>query len=677
MKISIDSKAFINREVKSEIKNYAVCAAFLILIGFLSFMFSMRVDILGIEIVSCVSVISGILVFVFGSIYCSRRKDAFRKYLESFSFAVEGAAKEALLSFPDPMVIISEDGVIQWCNKKFTVLCKEENIIGENIKRLLPSVRIETFVEDNIPVQDFSYDGRDFILNGTVSEEVFDGLGTKMIGISFEDISDITNLQKKIDDKRTVVCVASIDNYDEVLKETPNSNHGVLLGDIERCVSLWVEKGGGIYRHYERDKYMIMFEAAKFDVLYKEKFTVLNEVKEINQQNKIPVTLSMGISNVSDDIRENDRIALGALDMALGRGGDQVVMKTENGYSFFGAKSLGVEKATKVKARIVAQRLSDLMDKASNVIIMGHKGADYDSFGAAVGLFRAAREHGKAAYIAMDKNKNNIGGILPDILMHRTIAEGIVGLDKATAVADSDSLIIIVDTHRESMVEYSELFRFSENIVLIDHHRRSEDFMENTVLTYHEPYASSTCEMVTEILQYMDCAHDITVYEAEAMYCGIYMDTKAFKFKTGARTFEAAAYLRKAGVDPVRVHTLFRNDISMYIQKSKVISNAKIYRNNIAIAVCDEQSKNLQLVVAQAADDLLNIKGVEASFVLAAAGQRIIISGRSLGAVNVQVILEKLGGGGHITIAGAQLENNSLTIAEMKLHNAIDEALFE
>ncbi len=352
-------------------------------------------------------------------------------------------------------------------------------------------------------------------------------------------------------------------------------------------------------------------------------------------------------------------------------------MKTENGYTFFGAKSLGVEKTTKVKARIVANRLCELIDKSSNVIIMGHKGADYDSFGAAVGLFHAVTDRNKKAYIAMDKVHNNVDGILPDILMHREYAEGIVGFDKASLAVESNTLIIIVDTHRESMVEYSDLLKYTDNIALIDHHRRSEDFMDNIILTYHEPYASSTCEMVTEILQYMECSQELSVYEAEAMYCGIYMDTKAFRFKTGARTFEAAAYLRKAGVDPVRVHMLFRNDISMYIQKSKVISNAKIYRNNIAIAVCEEQSKNLQLVVAQAADDLLNIKGVEASFVLAAVGSKIIISGRSLGAVNVQVILEKLGGGGHITIAGAQLENNNLEIAEMKLHNAIDEALFE
>ncbi len=676
MKISNDSNAFIKTELKSEFKNYAVCAAVLVFLGAVSFVCTINSNILLIKIVSAASVIIGFGVLAFGFVYYSKRQKALRNYLENFAFGVENAAKAAVLSFPDPIVIISENGAIQWYNKKFSALCRKESLFGVDIHEIFPSIRIETFTEDNIPVQDFTYDGRDYILTGSVSKAASDDK-SKLIGISFEDISDITNLQKMVDDKKTVVCVAVIDNYDEVLKETPNSNHGVLVGDIERCISLWVEKGGGIYRRYERDKFVILFEAASFEPLYKEKFTVLNDVKEIDQQNKIPVTLSIGVSAAADDIRENDRIALAALDMALGRGGDQAVMKTENGYSFFGAKSLGVEKTTKVKARIVAKKLCDLIDEASNVIIMGHKGADYDSFGAAVGLFHAVSDRNKKAYIAMDRLHNNVGGILPDILMRREYAEAIIGFDKASLVVDADTLIIIVDTHRRSMVEFSDLMKYTDNIALIDHHRRSEDFMENTVLTYHEPYASSTCEMVTEILQYMECTQEISAYEAEAMYCGIYMDTKAFRFKTGARTFEAAAYLRKAGVDPVRVHMLFRNDISMYIQKSKVISNAKIYRNNIAIAVCEEQCKNLQLVVAQAADDLLNIKGVEASFVLAASGSKIIISGRSLGAVNVQVILEKLGGGGHITIAGAQLENNSLKIAEMKLHNAIDEVMFE
>ncbi|MEE1047080.1 MAG: DHHA1 domain-containing protein, partial [Clostridia bacterium] len=227
------------------------------------------------------------------------------------------------------------------------------------------------------------------------------------------------------------------------------------------------------------------------------------------------------------------------------------------------------------------------------------------------------------------------------------------------------------------MVEYPELLTRINRVALIDHHRRSEEFIENAELTYHEPYASSACEMVTEILQYINDKQTLSVQEAEALYCGIYLDTKAFTFKTGARTFEAAAYLRKIGVDPIGVHRMFRNDLDMYILKSKVISGAKVYRNNVAIAICEEPSKNIQLVVAQAADELLNINGIEASFVLARVSNRVIISGRSLGAVNVQVILEKLGGGGHITIAGAQLENSSLTIAELKLQNAIDEVMFD
>lgn len=680
MKISKESRDFIKNGYIKELHSLVACSCIFILMGAALLICGIKANPGAVSVVRIIAILSvsvGITLPIFGIFLVRKKQHQLLRYIECFSFGTENATRAAILSFPDPMVVVTTDGIIRWYNPAFVQLCGKGNLFGENLQDIFPSIRLSVFAESKGIKQDFSYDGRDFIISGEVSSTLDRDEAMNMIGLSFVDISEITTLQKQLEEKKSVICTAVIDNYEEVLKETPNSNHGVLVGDIERCIGLWVEKGDGVYRRYERDKFFIIFEAAKFECLLNEKFAVLNDVKEIDQQNKIPVTLSIGVGCAGDDIRENDKLSLAALDMALGRGGDQAVMKTASGYTFFGAKSLGVEKTTKVKARVVAKSLCNLTDGAKNTIIMGHKGSDFDSFGAAVGLFRIIMNRSQNAYIAMDETHNNVGVLLRDFLISEEYSERIISLERAISLTDENTLIIIVDTHRPNMVEYPELLNHADKLAIIDHHRRSEDFIEDCVLTYHEPYASSTCEMVAEILQYMGDGDGISVAEAEALYCGIYMDTKGFTFKTGARTFEAAAYLRKIGVDPVGVHKLFRNDLEMYIQKSKVISNAKVYRDNIAIAVCNEASKNIQLVVAQAADDLLNIKGVEAAFVLAEIGSRIIISGRSLGAINVQVILEKLGGGGHITIAGAQLENNSITIAELKLRNAIDEVLFE
>ena len=407
------------------------------------------------------------------------------------------------------------------------------------------------------------------------------------------------------------------------------------------------------------------------------KFTILSEVKKIDWENKIPVTVSLGIGRGGEDIKECDKMARAALEMALGRGGDQAVVKTPNGLTFYGAKSREVEKSTRVKARVMAHALRELVDQSSEVIIMGHRFGDMDSFGASVGMLRAILDRGKEAYIAVDKSKHNAVNIIQMFTGDENYSNRILSGERTQNVIGDNTLLIVVDTHRPSMVEFPKLLKQVNATVLIDHHRRNEDFIENAVLTYHEPYASSASEMVTELLQYMRDGQRLSVKEAEALYCGIYMDTKGFTFKTGVRTFDAASFLRKMGVDPVNIRRLFRNDIGFYIQKSKIISHAQVYHGIVAIAICEGIGRDAQVVVAQAADDLLNIAGIEASFVLAKVGNRIMISGRSLDSINVQVILEKLGGGGHITIAGAQLENHSLTVAEAKLKEAIDEVMSE
>lgn len=634
-----------------------------------------KIDIV---VLAVAEMIAGIVFGVYRWFNALKRRKDYALQLKNVAFCVENTAKTAVKSFPSPMVVTTVSGAVQWYNNKFEDLLGHGGIYGEYIQDIFPDIQFSRFVEDGNPTPvEMNYKDKNYVVSGRAVRTNQDGVIGTMIGIYFTEVTLIKNLRKSIEDNKIVVAYLMIDNYDEVLKSTPAQSHGALLGEIERCINDWVEKGDGVKVKCEKDKFVIFFEAYKFDIILKEKFSILNDVKVINHENRLPVTLSIGVGKNGESVNENEKFGSMALDMALGRGGDQAVVKTTLGYQFFGARSREIEKSTRVKVRVVAHALRDLADNSSNVIIMGHKNGDADSFGASVGLFRALRDRNINAFIAMNKNTCNVKLILDWLSKIKEYDERIINQDRAMALIDSKTLLIVVDTHRTSMVEYSEVLKHVKNIVLIDHHRRCEDFIENTVLTLHEPYASSSSEMVAEMLQYFSEKQNMEVAEAEAIYSGIYLDTKGFNFKTGVRTFEAASYLRKLGANPINIRRLFRNDLEMYIEKSRIISNAKVYRNNIAIAVSDYSGENTQLIVAQAADDLLDIKGIEAAFVLAVVEGKVIISGRSLDTVNVQVILEKLGGGGHITIAGAQLKNSSLGFAEQRLRMAIDEVLFD
>ncbi len=645
--------------------------------GVLTFLLGNRQDN-GWKILGFVEILVALVVGIIGILLSHRRKQSLLELLENFSFCTESATRAAVLPFPSPMVVADTEGVIQWYNERFQTMLGREELYGEFVQDLFSDLQFSIFVENTNPTpQTFSFHEKEYLVSGKTISVQQDDAETNLVGIYFTDLSEQKKLEKVIADRKTVVCSLLIDNYDEVFKGTQNTNHGSLVAEIEHCVNNWVEKGEGVSVRYERDKFLILFEAAKFQPLWDEKFPILEEAKQISQGNRIPVTFSIGIGQSKDTLQENEELADAALDMALGRGGDQVVVKTEVGFQFYGAKGREIEKSSRVKSRVVAHGIRDLAERAGKVLIMGHANADADSLGAAVGLFRIFRSLGADAYIALNREKNHTQQILKELLAHEEYRQRIIGEERALDCVKENSLLVVVDTHRPSIVEYPSLLTRCKNIVLIDHHRRSEEFIEHTVLSYHEPYVSSSCEIVTEILQYMDCDKQLAAHEAEALYSGIYLDTKGFTFKTGTKTFEAASYLRKKGADPINVRRLFSNDMEFYLQKSRIISSAKIYRNNIAIALCTERSKDTQLVVAQAADDLLNIRGIEAAFVLAESGNRIVISGRSLGTVNVQVILEKLGGGGHITIAGAQLQNDRLDQAEEELRAAIDETMFE
>lgn len=670
------TKDFTNREIILSFRDTLVGAVFICLLGIASLFMGIK-GYVETSIIGFMLIAGGILLLVYGILTLKIRRRRFYKYMQSYSFCVEQVTKTAVQSFVHPIVVITESGEIKWCNDFFLDMIGRDAGYGEYIQDILSDFSIGKYAESEDSVSDdYEYNGKSYAVSGhLVRNENGD---ENLVGLYFVDVTEIKMLEKYCSDKEVVECLVVIDNYDEVLKETPNSNHGALIGEIEKRVNAWVAYAGGVSRRYEREKFIVFFHNKEYaEIVENEKYRILGEVREINLENKIPVTLSIGTGRGGENLEENNRMANLALEMALGRGGDQVVVKSPGAYKFYGAKSREVEKSTKVKARVMAHALREAIDQASNVMIMGHKNSDMDSVGASIGLYQAVRERGANTYIVVKKNVSNAKTLLSSFVNDPKYANSIISGDKAMSLIDKQTLLIIVDTHRRSMVEYPEVLAAAKSIVLIDHHRRAEDFIDNAVLTYHEPYASSTCEMVTEILQYIQDTPTLTLHEAESLYAGILLDTKGFTFKTGVRTFEAAAYLRRMGVDPVNVRRLFKTNLEDSIRLSKIISSASVYRDNIAIVLCEDTGKDIQVLAAKAADELLNIAGIEASFVIARLGHKTIISGRSLDTINVQLILEQLGGGGHITIAGAQLDETDTDFVLRQLHEAIDTVLAE
>ncbi len=601
----------------------------------------------------------------------------FVKYIADLNFCLNDNSRGTLFNYPAPLVITDMSGDITWYNDEFGKVVGEENLFGKQVSDFIPEIKATKFAENedqtnfNLKIGNNHYEVWGNVAHGNQMSDT----SSNLVVFYFIDKTSEMAAVKLREDERMIECVVIIDNYDEVLKETAEANHGALLSDIEQKVNAWVALGNGVLRKYERDKFIVFFSNKNFEKIISNKFAVLDEVRLINHENKIPVTLSIGVGKSGEDVAENDRFAKLAIDMALGRGGDQVVIRDDVNFTFFGAKTREVEKRTKVKARVVAHALRELIDHSDKVIIMGHKNSDMDCIGAAIGLFRAVKSRGKEAFVMVNSSASNAKILIDEFANQTEYENSFITAEQALNIYSRDSLVVVVDVHRPGMVECPELLKFAKNIVLIDHHRRSEDFIENAVLVYHEPYASSTCEMITEIFQYIQDGQRLNKNEAEALYAGIFMDTKGFTFKAGVRTFEAASYLRRMGVDTVNVRRLFKTDLKNYIAKADIIRSAVVYRDNIAFSYLYEECPNMTVTVAQAADELLDISNIEAAFVLAKDGNRVLISGRSLESINVQVILEKLGGGGHITIAGAQLDDITIEEADSMLKNAIDEVV--
>lgn len=609
----------------------------------------------------------------------SRRRNEIIRYIENLTLNIDTATKDTLLNFPMPLVVTDLDGIIIWYNSSFRKIFDGEELLEKTISDFVGGLNPETLAEENANIS------RQVFLNGmhyrvlcnfAKIEKKVDNSGYILI-LYFIDNSELMETKKKYQDEKIVTGLVIIDNYDDLMQSMEDASRPQMLAEIEKKIIQWMGFTYGIIKKFERDKYLFVFEHKYLKDLEEKKFEVLDTVKEINLGNKIPVTLSLGFGLNGKTIVESFYSAGAAIDIALGRGGDQVVIKNGDNFSFFGGRTRELEKRTKVKARVIAYALRELIDQSAGVFIMGHENADVDSLGASLGLYRVVKSRAREANIVLEHSNPTIDNLVAKLNKNPEydgiFTSGNAALDRI----GKKSLLIIVDTHRPGFTEAPELIARAGQVVVIDHHRRGTDFIQDTVLTYQETYASSTCELVTEILQYIDEKFKLKPVEAEALFAGIVVDTKNFTFKTGVRTFEAASYLRRQGVDTVAVKQLFQNDLATYSSISNVVKEAEMVGNEIAISVCPQNIKNAQLVTAKSADELLNLSGIIAAFVLCYVGNEVWISGRSLGDINVQVILEKLGGGGHLSVAGAQLAGISLEDAREKLKYAIMEYMNE
>ena len=449
------------------------------------------------------------------------------------------------------------------------------------------------------------------------------------------------------------------------------------MATIEKTIYDWSAPTGGLVIKQERDTFVYIFEKRYLEQIKSTKFGILDTIKEMKIEGKGQITISIAISNEGNTNYEKYKSALSAMDIALGRGGDQAVIRENGKYSFFGGRAQEVEKRTKVKARIIAQALEELIIASSNVIIMGHTNGDIDSMGSSLGIYRLATALGKEANIVGNSSGQALDAFLATLTQEEEYAKVILNKQEALSKTGSETLLVVVDTHKKNYVEVPELLTQTSKIVVIDHHRKSTDFIENPTLIFHEVYASSASELVIEILQYSEKEINLTQLETEALYAGIMVDTKNFTFKTGVRTFEAAAYLRKCGVDIIKVKKWFQSDLESYNIISDIVRKAEIMNQTIGISIYEKQDKDASLICAKAADELLTISDITASFVIGNTGEKICISGRSIGDINVQVILEKLGGGGHITLAGAQVEGMTIEEVKQELVNRINEYFSE
>ena len=624
------------------------------------------------------SIVLYILIILYTMWSNTKKKTEIETHIEEVAWGMNSTVRNTLNKSSIPLLVIETDGDVIFRNPKFNKEFKDVDVITY-VDSLIKEIKLE--IENNNDKKEIT---KQISIENKVYKVMCEYTISKkrdkrkqkeyVLTLNFIDETKYNELFDKYINEKLCIGIAVIDNYEEIIQKLSPEEKTAVLAKIEKTMFDWASTSGGVVIKNERDTYIYIFEQKYLAEIEKNKINILDLVKEIDT--KVPITLSISISNEENSYYERYKSALDGIDLVLGRGGDQCIVRKEGKYKFYGGKSLEVEKRTRVKARIVAHTIESMIEDSKKVIIMGHQNADIDSLGSSMGMYRLAITMEKPAYIVATDLGMNLGKFV-DTLKETEYEEAIIDKKEALNIIDKDTLLIVVDTHKKTFVQVPELLTKTDKIVVIDHHRKGPDFIDNASLTFQEVYASSAAELVTEILQYVERKVELTPIEIESLYGGIMVDTKNFTFKTGVRTFEAAAYLRKFGVDIIKVKKWFQADLESYNVIADIVKKADMVSDSIAISIYDEVSKDANTICAKAADELLTISNITASFVIGNTGENICISGRSIGDINVQIILEKMGGGGHITLAGAQLTGITLEEAKTELINRINEYFSE
>lgn len=602
----------------------------------------------------------GLIALVLGAgvaVYAVLAERAFRKelndYVLTLSYRIKGVGNDVVGTLPFGIVLYNEEQEVQWHNAYLSHVTGRPSVVGMALTDIFPGL--------HVPVKDREPNRGEIQINGRVYEMLF---RTRERVMYVTDITDSWTIKQKYENEKLALGIVMMDNLEEVTQGMDEQQRALMLSKVTGKINEWAREYGLLLRRLSSDRYMVIANQLALRKLEQSRFELLDEVREITMDQKLPMTLSIGFASGTDNFEELGHLVQGSLDIALGRGGDQAVVKVGERQSFYGGKSNAVEKRTRVRARVIAHALRDLIKESDNIVVMGHKMPDMDAIGAAIGVVKAARQFGKEAYIVLESVNPAIERMMDMIREDEKLYKRFVSPEQALAMAGKRSLVVVVDTHRASMVEEPKLLQQTERIVIIDHHRRSEEFIDDAVLIYMEPYASSTCELVTEVLQYIHDRVVLDVREATALLAGITVDTKSFAMRTGSRTFEAASFLRRNGADSTMIQRMLKENLEEYVRKAEIIRHAEMYCDDIAIAVATNAQPVTQLLIAQAADTLLNMSGVRASFVVAMRTDGLVgISARSLGQINVQVVMERLGGGGHLSNAACQLQGSLQEVA--------------
>ncbi|MCM3726847.1 DHH family phosphoesterase [Neobacillus cucumis] len=594
-----------------------------------------------------------------------KERKEMEKYISTLSYRVKKVGEEALMEMPIGIMLINEEYYIEWTNPYLSSCFDEVTLVGRSLYDVADA--LIPLIKQEVETEVFTLHERKFRVVHKRQERL----------LYFFDVTEQTEIEKRYQDDRTVIATIFLDNYDDLTQGMDDQMRGSINNLVTSILNKWAQDNGIYLKRVSSERFIAVFSERILRILEKGKFTILDEVREMTSKQNVTFTLSIGVGTGVSSLPELGAMAQSSLDLALGRGGDQVAIKLPSGkVKFYGGKTNPVEKRTRVRARVISHAIRDLIIASDKVIIMGHKNPDMDSIGSSIGIYKVAQMNQKEAYIVvnMQEMESGVKRLMAEIRHQEELYSYFIDSELALEIATEKTLLVIVDTHKPSMVIEERLLNKIDHKVVIDHHRRGEEFIANPLLVYMEPYASSTAELVTEFLEYQPKRGKIEMIEATALLAGIIVDTKSFTLRTGSRTFDAASYLRAHGADTILVQKLLKEDVDTYIRRSKLIESVAFYRDGIAIAKGTEQDLYDQVIIAQAADTLLAMDGVLGSFVIAKRDEGVIaISARSLGNINVQVIMESLKGGGHLTNAATQLTGLTIEETEAQLKLAIDD----